>query len=82
MSQEFESVEAILDKYIPENERAQVKQVLYGQSVTELKLSDDAKKLAEKAKFELKGFTIDAKEEQTRPKRLVRIAAIQNKSKS
>ena len=38
----------------------------------------EARKLSEQQNFELKAFGIDAKEEQTRGKRLVRIGAIQN----
>ena len=39
----------------------------------------EARKMSEKHDFDLKAFGIDANDEQTRAKRIVRIGAIQNK---
>jgi len=79
MAQEVESVEAVLDKYIPEPELAKVKQVLYGQAVEPLVINKEALKCASDGKFEIKGYSIPASAEQLRNKRIVRVAAIQNK---
>jgi beta-ureidopropionase len=43
-----------------------------------LELPEKAKQLSSEKKFELKGYGIDAADEQLRGKRIVRIGAIQN----
>lgn len=41
-------------------------------------MPEEAKKLADEQKFELKGYRFDTTKEQTRAPRIVRIAVVQN----
>lgn len=68
-----------LQQHLPSDVAKEVNGILYGNPCRTLELSDEVKGLAEKEDFDLQAYGIDASEEQTRPKRLVRIGAIQNK---
>ena len=43
-----------------------------------IEIPEEAKKLSEKENFDLQAYLINAKPEETRPKQIVRIGAIQN----
>lgn len=69
-----------LRENLPADVAKEVHRVLYGTTASrELDISEEARKLSEKDDFDLQAYSIDASEEQTRPRRLVRIGAIQNK---
>jgi beta-ureidopropionase len=77
-SVEIESVESVLEKYVPEEELAEVRRILYGSGTRKLPLSAAAKKAAEDGDFELRLYRIDGGEESQRTSRPVRVAVIQN----
>jgi len=79
MSNEIHSLEAILEKHIPDSDLEEAKRILYGKPIGTLSLPTSAVDLAEKLQCELKGFRFTAKSEDTRAPRVVRVAAIQNK---
>jgi len=79
MSNEIHSLEAILEKHIPDSDLEEAKRILYGKPIGTLSLPTSAVDLAEKLQCELKGFQFTAKSEDTRAPRVVRVAAIQNK---
>lgn len=76
---ETESIEKILNKYIPQDELKEVQRILYGQPLETLEIPVDAKNLAEKNDFEIQGYKFSAKREELQPPRIVRVAGIQNK---
>jgi len=76
---ELESVEGVLEKYIPEAELSEVKRILYGKQANILDLPAEVVSAAETDDYQVKAFQIPAAAEETRPKRLVRIGLIQNK---
>jgi len=78
MADEFESVDSILEKHLPEAELRKVQRVLYGEALQPIQLSDAAKEFSKSENFELAGYVIGAAKEQLRQPRLVRVAAIQN----
>ncbi|KHJ99645.1 hydrolase, carbon-nitrogen family [Oesophagostomum dentatum] len=55
----------------------EVHRVLYGRSHPELEIPKEAKEIAEKNNFDLRGYVITAEPEQLRAPRKVRVAAIQ-----
>jgi beta-ureidopropionase len=78
----FESVESILDEYVPKEQLTQVKRILYGKPIKD-RTSEIKKEIvdfAEKENFEIKHFdmTENTIEEQNRKKRIVKIGLIQN----
>lgn len=79
MTSQIESLESILTSKLSGDDLKEVLRILYGNPCPQLNLPQEAIKLSEELNFELKGYSVDAKEEQTRPKKLVRIGAIQNK---
>ncbi|KAK7464033.1 hypothetical protein BaRGS_00037957 [Batillaria attramentaria] len=79
MAGQIENVEQILDKYIPPEELAAVKRMLYGKELRKLELPESAEALAQEKDFELKGYAFDARWEDTRAPRVVRVGAIQNR---
>jgi beta-ureidopropionase len=79
MTTQIESLESILNANLSGNDLKEVLRILYGNPCPQLELSQEAIKLSNDLDFELKGYSIDAKEEQTRPKKLIRIGAIQNR---
>ncbi|XP_066981392.1 beta-ureidopropionase [Macrobrachium rosenbergii] len=78
MAGEFVSLDHCLEKHIPENELKEVKRILYGRQLNPFDIPAAAEKLAQEHDFELKGYCIEAAEEQLTPKRIVRIGVIQN----
>uniref|UniRef100_A0A914WGT6 Beta-ureidopropionase n=1 Tax=Plectus sambesii TaxID=2011161 RepID=A0A914WGT6_9BILA len=78
-NQETISIEDLLNKNLSGVELDEATRILYGKKLEELNLSEEAHKLAERADFELAGYIFEAKPEQTRAARKVRIGAIQNK---
>lgn len=68
-----------LKQNLPPDVVKEVHRLLYGNPTKELEIPEEARKLSEKEDFDLQAYVIDANEEQTRVKRLVRIGAIQNK---
>ncbi|BFZ18631.1 hypothetical protein BsWGS_21670 [Bradybaena similaris] len=79
MAGEFESLESILEEFIPTEKQKFVKHLLLGQESRSLDLPDAATSLAHRQNFELKGYVFNAAPENTRAPRVVRIAGIQNK---
>jgi len=75
-------VEAILDQYIPEDKRAEVKRVLYGWNMGEpvgtLPITPEAKSIAAEHSFEVQGAKFRAGQEQLRAPRLVKVGLVQN----
>ncbi|KAK7088541.1 beta-ureidopropionase-like [Littorina saxatilis] len=79
MAGQVENVEQILDKYIPPEELATVKRLLYGKELRKLEIPASAQVLAKEKDFELQGYGFDAKLESTRSPRVIRVGAIQNR---
>lgn len=75
---EIDSVDGILEKYIPEEELKEVQRILFGGKLQKLTIPEAAQELAEEKNFELAGYVIDAVHESIRPPRIVRIGVIQN----
>jgi beta-ureidopropionase len=72
----------VLDAYLPERERAEVKRILFGAPAASLTLPESAHAIAKKLDFDLVGYKISAQPEELRPPRIVRIGAIQNAIKA
>lgn len=70
------SVEDVLEGFVPEKERAEVKRVLYGSPAAKLHLPESAHAIAKKLDFELAGYKIHAQKEELRHPRIVRIGAV------
>lgn len=79
MAGELESLESVLNKYIPEGELKEVTRILYGNQLKELDLSSHLLESAESDGYEVKGYSIPALPEETRPSRNVKVGLIQNK---
>jgi len=79
MAGELESLESVLNKYIPEGELKEVTRILYGNQLKELDLSSHLLESAESDGYEVKGYSIPALPEETRPSRIVKVGLIQNK---
>ncbi|XP_076453415.1 beta-ureidopropionase-like [Babylonia areolata] len=75
----IENVEQLLDKYIPPEELAAVKRLLFGKELRKLDVPEKAQALAQERDFELQAFAFDARREDTRAARVVRVGAIQNR---
>lgn len=75
----MEDLHKTLNEHLPADIASEVNRLLYGNSCKNLDLSDEVKSFSQQEDFDLQAYGIDAAEEQTRPKRLVRIGAIQNK---
>lgn len=67
-----------LNDHLPPELAKEAVRILYGAPCRKLELSEEVINLSQNENFDLKAYGIDAAEEQTRPKRLVRIGAIQN----
>eukprot|EP00817_Percolomonadidae_sp_ATCC50343_P005789 CAMPEP_0117426494 /NCGR_PEP_ID=MMETSP0758-20121206/6590_1 /TAXON_ID=63605 /ORGANISM="Percolomonas cosmopolitus, Strain AE-1 (ATCC 50343)" /LENGTH=366 /DNA_ID=CAMNT_0005211683 /DNA_START=262 /DNA_END=1359 /DNA_ORIENTATION=+ len=76
----FESVEAVLEKYVPEKALKEVKRVMYGKGSEKLAVPADVQKIADAENFEIKVESMmkNAIPEQSRAPRKVRVAVIQN----
>ncbi|XP_031622262.1 beta-ureidopropionase [Contarinia nasturtii] len=75
----FKNIEDSLRKHLPEAELKEVKRILYGRSDdNELKLEPKTLDIAQKNNFEVKAYSFDAKSEELRKPRIVRVAAVQH----
>ena len=79
MSFEFRSFEEVLEEFLPERQLAEVQRVLYGGPTKILELKEEVKAFARVKDFEIKGWSIPASPEESRPPRNVTIALVQNK---
>ena len=79
MSFEFTSFEEVLEEFLPERQLAEVQRVLYGRPTKILELEEEVKAFARVKDFEIKGWSIPASPEESRPPRNVTIALVQNK---
>lgn len=75
---EVEDLQKTLATHLPPDVLQEVNRILYGKSCRKLELPKEVVELSETLNFDLQAYGIDANEEQTRPKRIVRIGAIQN----
>ena len=69
--QELNSLEAVLEKYVPPQELAEVKRILYGRPAGVLELTEAALAGAAEEDYEIAGWSIEAAAEETRPPREV-----------
>ena len=78
----FESLETMLEHYLPEDKLEEAIRVLHGYNqgkrVQTVALGPDAERLAEAGGYALQGYRFGAAAEQLRPARNVRIGMIQN----
>ncbi|XP_028680744.1 beta-ureidopropionase [Erpetoichthys calabaricus] len=74
----FESLEKTLEKYIPAEELAEIKRIVFGKESKRLDLPKCATKAADERNFELEGYRFEASIEQLRPPRCIRVGLIQN----
>lgn len=74
----MEDLHKTLAEHLPTDVLKEVDRILYGNPSRKLQLPIEAVELSEIENFDLQAYGIDAAEEQTRNKRLVRVAAIQN----
>jgi beta-ureidopropionase len=75
----MEDLHKTLQQHLPPDVAKEVNRLLYGNPCRSLEIPDEARLLGEKEDFDVQAYAIDAAPEQTRPRRLVRIGAIQNK---
>jgi len=78
-AEQCESLESVLEKYVPQPELAEVKRILYGKPVKQLDLSEATVSRAGDEDYQVTGWRMEADMEETRPVREVRIGLIQNK---
>lgn len=74
----MEDLHRTLSQYLPTDVAKEVNRILYGNPCRVLEVPDQVRELSDKENFDFQAYGIDAQSEQTRPKRLVRIGAIQN----
>jgi len=78
----LESVEQVLNEFIPAEKLSEVKRVLYGynagKSVEPLEIVKQAQELGKEHNFEIQAHKFCALKEQLRPPRVVRIGLVQN----
>ena len=72
----------MINQYIPEKEREEVRRILYGTKALTLELPESAKAIARRLDFEIAGYKIPAANEELRPPRIVRIGAVQSTIKA
>jgi len=79
MAGQVDSLETILDKYIPEGEeRSEVYRILFGRKMKELDLESDVLNTAAADGYQIAAYKIEAAPEEIRTPRLVKIGLIQN----
>jgi beta-ureidopropionase len=76
---EFNSLEELLVKHLPEREMNEVWRVVYGGQPRKLDLPSSAISKGYQQDFDVVGYMFDALAESTRPARIVRVGLIQNK---
>ena len=69
--EELHSLETVLEKYVPPQELAEVKRILYGRPAGVLELGEAALAKAGEDDYEIAGWSIGAAPEETRPPREV-----------
>ncbi|GAB4820564.1 hypothetical protein N2152v2_007610 [Parachlorella kessleri] len=78
----FDSLEQLLEEYVPEDKLLEVKRVLYGYNqgkpVQTLPLAKELLAAAQGAGFDLQAYRFIAAVEQLRPPRIVRVGLVQN----
>uniref|UniRef100_A0A673GF61 Ureidopropionase, beta n=1 Tax=Sinocyclocheilus rhinocerous TaxID=307959 RepID=A0A673GF61_9TELE len=74
---DFDSLEKVLETYVPEAELREVRRLLFGKE--KLNPPQSAIDAAVEQDFDLKGYVFEASPEQLRPPRTVRVGLIQNK---
>jgi len=77
----LESLESALTKHLPADVLAKVNLLLHGPNSSEIQLPEKTLSIAKEKGFDLQCYKISAQQEQLRPPRIVRIAAIQNEIK-
>ena len=75
--EELSSLETVLEKYVPPQELAEVKRILYGRPAGVLELTEAALAGAAEEDYEIAGWSIEAAPEETRPPREVSNATCQ-----
>jgi len=79
MAGQVDSLETILDKYIPEGEeKSEVYRILFGRKMKELELESDVLNKAAADGYQIAAYKIEAAPEEIRLPRLVKIGLIQN----
>jgi len=79
MAGQVDSLETILDKYIPEGEeKSEVYRILFGRKMKELELESDVLNTAAADGYQIAAYKIEAAPEEIRLPRLVKIGLIQN----
>jgi len=79
MAGQVDSLETILDKYIPEGEeKSEVYRILFGRKMKELELESDVLNKAAADGYQIAAYKIEAAPEEIRTPRLVKIGLIQN----
>jgi beta-ureidopropionase len=73
-----ESVEDLLSQHIPADDLAEVKRIFYGKELKALNIASEAEKLAVQHDFDIQGYKFEARTEQVRAPRIVRVGIIQN----
>ena len=68
----------ILEEHLPEEKLKEVRRLLYGKAVQELKITEGALELSKENDFEIKAYKFSSDVEQLRDPRIVRIGLIQN----
>ncbi|XP_061674050.1 beta-ureidopropionase [Syngnathoides biaculeatus] len=75
---QFESLETTLETYIPKAELKEVKRILFGKETELLDLPSGAEEAARLSDFELKGYSFQARVEQLRLPRRIRVGLVQH----
>lgn len=79
---ELDSLNEVLEEYIPADKLKEVKRILYGYNqgapVEDIKVPEQTQMHADKNRFEIKAYRFHAAKEQLRAPRIVRLAVIQN----
>lgn len=76
---EVDDLSKTLETHLPADVLKEVNRMLFGKPCRKLELSKEVTELSKTLDFDLQAYGIDADEEQMRPKKIVRIGAIQNK---
>jgi len=78
-AEQLDSLETVLNKYIPPQELSEVQRILYGKPSEELDLSESIRSKADEDGYEVAGWRMRAQQEELRSPREVKIGLIQNK---
>eukprot|EP01118_Nematostelium_gracile_P016346 TRINITY_DN6747_c0_g1_i1.p1 TRINITY_DN6747_c0_g1~~TRINITY_DN6747_c0_g1_i1.p1 ORF type:complete len:393 (+),score=106.34 TRINITY_DN6747_c0_g1_i1:62-1240(+) len=79
---ETHSLDSILDEHIPADKLSEVKRILYGYNmgtlVKSVPIPSTSQQMADKNNFEVKSYQMEARSEQLRKPRIVKIGLVQN----